>query len=182
MRRLNLCVFSLITAGLAAVVPAAADDQPVDVSATARMISMPSPNAAVPSDSNYKGLEETSVIAGLATPGVPCANCVAGADTPNIGLPWPVFTVQQRPDAGYFDMVRIDRLYRALHCQHSAEARTANLSLPARFRFRVAVPPAFCTGSSLPFQCPTANGLTTVTGLVSGGTNKSGAITLLNVR
>ncbi len=56
MRRLYLCVFSLITAGLAAVVPAAADDQPVDVSATTRMISMPSPNAAEPSDSNYKGL------------------------------------------------------------------------------------------------------------------------------
>ena len=123
MRTLNLCVFSLITAGLAAVVPAAADDQPVDVSATARMISMPSPNAAVPSDSNYNGLEEATVSVGLATPGVPCGRLCRWRGHSQHRAPVASFYCKAGPDPGYFDMVRIDHLYRALHCRSAAEAR-----------------------------------------------------------
>ncbi len=181
MRRLNLCVFSLITAGLAAVVPAAADDQLVDVSATARMISMPSPNTAVPSGFNYKGLAETSVIAGLETPGVPCANCVAGASTPNIGAPWPVFAVQRGQTLNistWFESTAYTGPCTAsiLLKQNGKPVATGSFPLPngcgADIRY----------GIFFTVPVPNGAGLTTVTGMVSGGTNKSGAITLLNVQ
>src|SRR5579871_125910 len=96
MRNFGSYVLS-ITAGLLMVaqVSPAADRKPIDVSASARMISMPSPSGAVEPNTNYNGLAATNVTVGLSTSGVPCGNCVAGAGSPNIGLPWPVFAVQQ---------------------------------------------------------------------------------------
>ena len=99
MRRLNVCAVSLMSAGLAAfavVSPAAAaDSKPLDVSASARVISMPSPFGAAQPDASFGGLAETTVSVGPETAGVPCGQCVTGASLNNIGLPWPIFAVPQ---------------------------------------------------------------------------------------
>ena len=83
MRKLNMCAFSLMTAGLMAVAvvspAAAADKKPIDVSKTARMISVASPSGPRAQQTSYSGLAATNVSVGPETTGVPCGECVPGA-------------------------------------------------------------------------------------------------------
>jgi|HubBroStandDraft_1064217.scaffolds.fasta_scaffold00504_5 hypothetical protein len=185
MRRLNLCAFSLTTAGLmalAVVTPAAAADRkPIDVSATARVISMPSPTGAAVPNTSYAGLDETNVTVGIATGGVPCGNCVGGAGTPNIGLPWPIFSVSQG------QTLTISTWFEATTYTGPCTAglivkQGATIVATATYPFPGGCNAGYLYGVFFDLPVPTTTGFTTVIGSVTGGPNKSGSDTFLNVQ
>jgi hypothetical protein len=185
MRRLNLCASSLMTAGLLSVAAAspaaAADKRPIDVSASARVISIPSPSGAVPQDTTYAGLAETMVSVGLDTAGVPCAQCVPGAGGNNIGLPWPVFAIPQGATMSistWFESTSYTGPCTAGLFVKQGSTVVASGSFPF---------PGGCQSGNLygvffTVPAPTTTGYTSVTGAITGGTNKSGAITFINVQ
>ncbi len=185
MRASHLYVFSSIAAGLAVLssVPpaAAADDKPIDVSASARAISMPSPTGAAVPDARYAGLAETNVSVGIITQGLPCGNCVSHAGTPNIGLPWPVFSVSQGQTLSistWFEATTYTGPCTAGLIMKQGNTIVATASYPY---------PGGCNGGYsygvfFDVPVPTTTGFTTVIGTISGGPNKSGASTFLNVQ
>jgi hypothetical protein len=182
MRSFYLYVFSLIAAILAAVAPAAAaDNMPLDVSASARAISIPSATGAAVPDTKYAGLAETNVSVGMQTTGLPCANCVSHAGTPSIGLPWPVFNVAQG------SILTISTWFEATSytgpCTAGLIMKQGNTTITTASYAN----PGGCTAGSLygvffTVPVPTSTGFTTVIGTISGGPNKSGAVTFVNVQ
>ncbi len=118
---------------------------------------------------------------GLATPGLPCGNCVGGADTPNIGLPWPRFTVKQGQTLAISTWFE-STTYTGPCTAGLLPKQDGKVVTSGSFPFPGGCAAGFLNGVFFTVPVPTGTGLTTVTGLVSGGTNKSGAITLLNVR
>ena len=184
MRRLNLYAFSL-TAGLmavAAVSPAMAANKPIDVSATARVVTMPSPTGAAMPNSSYTGLAENNVKVGIATSGVPCGNCVGGAGTPNIGLPWPIFAVSSGSTltvSTWFESTTYTG-----SCTAGLIMKQGNTVVSsATFPFPGGCNAGFLYGVFFTVAAPATTGFTTVIGTVSGGgVNKSGADTFINVQ
>ncbi len=186
MRISRLYAFSLMAAGfiaVAAVSPAVADDKPIDASATARGISMPNPNhAAVVPDVSYGGLAETTVTVGLETTNLPCGNCVGGAGTPNIGLPWPVFAVQQGQTmtiSTWFEST----MYTGPCTAGIIMKQGASVIYSATYPFPGGCNTGYLYGVFFNVPVPATTGFTTVIGTISGGgTNKSGTATFINVQ
>jgi hypothetical protein len=185
MQMTNLCAFSLMTAGLMAVAlvsPAVAEDNtPVDVSATARVFSMPSPTVAAVPDTGGGGLAATNVSVGLETHNLPCVDCVHGAGTPNIGLPFPVFSVSQGA------VLTVSDLFEATSYTGPCTAAFVlkqNDSVVAKGSFPITngCQAGMLYGVSFNVPVPTTTGPTTVIGWVSGSPNiKSGAIAFIKV-
>jgi hypothetical protein len=180
MRRLNVCAFSLMTAGLMAIAaasPAAAEDKPISV----RVISMAKPTGPSRTPATaYNGLATTNVTVGVDTPGVPCGNCVDGAGTPNIGVPWPQFAYAPGTTLTISDLW---------------EATTYTGECTAQILLKQGGAVVFSTSFAFPGGCaagglygviftvpaPATTGFTTIIGNVHGGTNLSGADTFINV-
>lgn len=185
MSRLNVCVFSLVSAGLLAVAagsPAvAAENKPIDVSATARVISMPSPAGPTTPDIAYHGLAATNVSVGYETPGVPCGNCARGAGTPNIGLPWPVFAVQQGAMLTVSDWFE-STSYTGPCETHFIMKQGGNVIATGSYHFQGGCNAGYLYGVFFTVPVPATTGFTTVIGTVHGGTNTSGADTFINVQ
>ena len=181
MRKFFCVTVACIAVFIAVVTPArAADAKPIDVSSTARVISMPSPAGPGP-DFTHNGLEATGITVGFLTPGVPCGDCVAGAGQPNIGLPWPVFTVLQG------STITITVLFESTvysgPCGAGFQAKQgATTLLTGFFRFPGGCAPNSLYGVIFTAPVPTSPGFTTVTGEVGGGTNRSAAITFMGIR
>jgi len=182
MLRLHTLLAAALLA-LAMVSPApAADDPPADYSAGAHGVSRPIPGGAVsPDSSSYKGLAETLVTAGLQTTGVPCADCALGAEDPNIGLPWPVFSVSQG------QTMTISTWWEAT--TYSGDC-TADLTLKqgkkvigtATYSYPGGCAAGNSYGAIFTVAVPKDKGLTTVIGSVEGGENQSSATTHINVQ
>jgi hypothetical protein len=184
MRSYRLYACSLMTAGfmaIAAVSPAAAANKPIDVSSSARMVSMQSPTHSLPGAA-FGGLAETTVTVGLDTSGLPCGNCVGGAGTPNIGLPWPVFAVQQGQTLSvstWFESTMYTGPCTAGMIMKQGNTIVATGTLP----FPGGCNAGFLYGVFFTLPVPTTTGYTDVIGTVSGGgTNKSGASTFINIQ
>lgn len=184
MKILRTCAYSSIAAGFMALVsltPALAADQPIDVSTTAQFIAMPSPTGPSTSNTSYNGLAETNVSVGFATPGLPCGNCVGGAGTPNIGLPWPVFAVNGGSiltASTWFESTMYTGPCTAglIVKQGTQVVSAGSFPLPGGCQA------GFLYGVFFTIRAPNTTGFTTVIGTVSGGTNKSGADTFINVQ
>ncbi len=180
MRKLNLSVFSLMTAGLMAIA-VVAPVKAADVSKTARVISMPSPAGAAKPDTSYNGLDATNVTVGVETSGVPCGNCVGGAGFPNIGLPWPVFSVSQG------ETLTISTWFESTTytgpCTAGLIVKQGNTVVDsATYPFQGGCNAGYLYGVFFTVPVPTTTGFTTVIGTVTGGTNKTGADTFINVQ
>jgi len=121
------------------------------------------------------------VTVGMETAGVPCVDCVPGAGTPNIGLAWPVFTVS----AG--STLSITSLWQSTNytgpCTSVLILKQGNTVV-----FSTSFPfPGGCASGGLygviyTVPAPRTTGFTTVIGTITGGTNKSGANTFINVQ
>jgi len=180
MRRLNLSVFSLMTAGLMAIAvvsPASA----ADVSNTARVISIPSPTGAARPNTSYTGLAETNVSVGPETSGVPCGECVPGAGGNTIGLPWPLFAIAQGTT------MTISTWFEATSysgpCTAGIILKQGNVVIDsATYPFPGGCNAGYLYGVFFTVPAPATTGLTTVIGTVTGGTSKSGADTLINIQ
>jgi len=174
-----------MTAGLTAlavVSPAAAsDNKPVDVSATGRMISRPSPSGpASPDQSTYNGLAATNVSVGPETPGLPCGECVPGAGGNNIGLPWPVFRVPSGAPltvSTWFEST----LYTGPCTAEIILKQGKDVVATGSFAFPGGCNAGFLYGVFFTVPAPATIGFTTVIGSIHGGTNLSGADTFINV-
>jgi hypothetical protein len=184
MRRLNQCAFSLITAGLLAVAvvsPAAAADV-IDVSATARGISIPSPlGPGQAPDIAYHGLAATNVSVGVETSGVPCGNCVKGGGEPNIGLPWPVFAVQSGSSLTISTWFQ-STTYTGPCTAHIFVKQSDTIIDSGHYPFPGGCKAGYLFGVFFTVTAPSTTGFTTVIGTVSGGSNTSGADTFINVQ
>jgi hypothetical protein len=174
-----------MTAGLLAVAvvspAAAADNKPIDVSATARVISMPSPTGPAAPDIAYHGLAATNVSVGYDTPGVPCGNCAKGAGTPNIGLPWPVFAVQSGATltiSTWFESTTYTGPCEAHFFMKQSDVVIAT----GAYRFQGGCNAGYLYGVFFTVTAPPTTGFTTIIGTVHGGTNTSGADTFINVQ
>lgn len=185
MRGLKLSAFSFATAGLVAVAlvspAAAADRKPIDVSATARVISTRSATGAAMPNAAYNGLAETNVTVGIETPGVPCGECVPRVPGNNIGLPWPVFAVQQGQTltiSTWFESTTYTGACTAGLIMKQAGAVIATATYP----FQGGCEAGFLYGVFFTVPVPDTTGFTTVIGTISGGTNKSGGDTFINVQ
>jgi len=175
-----------MTAGLAAVAvvsPAvAADSKPLDVSASARVISMPSPFGAAQPDTSYGGLAETTVTVGPETTGVPCGQCVTGASTNNIGLPWPIFAVPQGTT------LTVSTWFQSTSYTGSCTAgiilkQGATVISNGSYPFPGGCTAGYLYGVFFTVPAPTTTGFTQIIGEISGGgANKSGASTFINVQ
>ena len=178
MRRVSVYALSLTAAGLVALAMpplAVADD------ATPVVISVPSPAAGhISLDTHYAGLDETNVTVGVETAGVPCGNCVRQAGTPNIGLPWPVFTVPQDT------MMTVSTWFESTTyngpCTAGVILKQGNTVVyTGSYAFQGGCQAGYLYGVNFDVPAPATTGFTTVIGTVSGGTNKSGADTFINV-
>jgi len=185
MRRLHVSVFSLITAGLvalAAVSPAtAADGKPLDVSATARVASMPSPTGPTAPDTSYAGLDETNVTVGLETAGVPCVNCAQGGGTPNVGLPWPIFGVQKGAS------LTVTTLFESTSFTGPCTAglivkQGGKVVATGTYSIQGGCLAGYLYYVYFNIAAPSSAGFTTFIGSISGGANMSGADTFINVQ
>ena len=178
MRRLNLTVFSLMTAGLLAVaaVPAKAATE-----SNVRVVSMPSPTGPHQPNAQYAGLDETNVTVGIETSGVPCGNCVGGAGAPNIGLPWPVFAVSQG------QTLTVSTWFEATSytgpCTAGLIMKQGNTVIySSYYPFQGGCNAGYLYGVFFTVPVPSTTGFTTVIGTVTGGVNKSGSDTFINVQ
>jgi len=167
---------------VAAVPPAvAADSTPVDVSATARTVSVWNPASVVAPGNTFAGLAETNVSVGIKTPGVPCENCVRSAGGNNVGLPWPVFAVSQGQSltvSTWFQSVSYAGPCTAAFLMEQASGVVATGSYTY---------PNGCTAGTLEgvffdLPVPATTGFTTVIGTVSDGSAKSSAVTFIYVQ
>jgi len=160
MRRLNLSVFSLMTAGLMA-------------------IAVVSPASAA--DVSNTGLAETNVSVGPETSGVPCGECVPGAGGNTIGLPWPLFAIAQGTT------MTISTWFEATSysgpCTAGIILKQGNVVIDsATYPFPGGCNAGYLYGVFFTVPAPATTGLTTVIGTVTGGTSKSGADTLINIQ
>jgi hypothetical protein len=186
MRKLNVCAFSLMTAGLmtvAVVSPAAAaDKKTIDVSGTARMISTHSPVGAVMPNTSYSGLAATNVSVGPETTGVPCGECVPTADGNNIGLPWPLFAVETGSTLSistWFESTSYTGACTAgiILTQGTTTVATGEYAFPGGCNA------GYLYGVFFTVPAPATTGFTSVVGTINGGgINKSGADTFINVQ
>jgi hypothetical protein len=185
MRKLNVCAFSLMTAGLmtvAAVSPAAAaDNKPIDVSATARVISIQKPTGAAKPDTSYSGLAATNVSVGPETSGVPCGECVPGAGGNTIGLPWPEFAIPSGTTmtvSTWFEATTYTGACTAglIMEQGNKVVATGTYSFPGGCNA------GYLYGVFFTVPAPATTGFTSVVGTISGGANKSGADTFINIQ
>lgn len=183
MRSFRLYALSSIAAGLlavAAVAPAQAGEV-LDVSSTARFVKIPRPGGALPSNTQFGGLAETTVSVGLETSGVPCGNCVPASE-PNIGLPWPVFAVSQGQTMSistWFEATEYTGPCTGGILLKQGGTVVASGTLP----FPGGCEAGFLYGIFFTVPAPTTTGYTTVIGMVAGGgTNKSGAETAVNIQ
>jgi hypothetical protein len=184
MRRLNLLAYSLTAAGLLTITastPAVAAE-PIDVSASARMISRQSPTGPTAPDIAYHGLAATNVSVGPETSGLPCGECVPGADGNSIGLPWPVFAVSQGETltvSTWFEATSYTGPCTAALIMKQGNTVVAKGSLP----FPGGCNAGYLYGVFFTVPVPVTTGYTVVIGTVSGGgVNKSGADTFINVQ
>jgi hypothetical protein len=186
MRKLNMCAFSLMTAGLMAVAvvspAAAADKKPIDVSKTARMISVASPSGPRAQQTSYSGLAATNVSVGPETTGVPCGECVPGAGGNNIGLPWPLFAVESG------STLTVSTWFESTSYTGSCTAgiilsQGATVVATGEYPFPGGCAAGFLYGVFFTVPAPATTGFTTVVGTINGGgINKSGADTFINVQ
>ncbi|MGO4882175.1 MAG: hypothetical protein ACLP59_15280 [Bryobacteraceae bacterium] len=181
MRRLY--VLSITAAGLLAftTTSSAAENKPIDVSASARVVSMPSPAGFINPAASYRGLDETNITVGLETSGVPCGNCVGGAGTPNIGLAWPVFTVSQGQTltiSTWFESATYTGPCEAGLILKQGTTVIGTGTVPIEGGCQA----GYLYGAWFTVPVPTTTGFTTVIGTVKGGGNKSGADTFINVQ
>jgi hypothetical protein len=186
MRSYGSKVFSLTAAGLllvAGLSTAVAEDKPLDVSASARGVSMRNPNPGSPtSNSEYGGLAMTLVAIGPETTGVPCAQCVTGAGGNNIGLPWPVFTVQQGETLTISTWFQSSTYTGA--CTVGLILKNAGtIVTTASYPWPGGCEAGYLYGVIFTVPVPTETGPTTVIGQIAGGgTNKSGTVSFMNVQ
>lgn len=183
--RFRLCAISFTAAGLIAAIGAspavAADRKPIDVSATARGISMPDPEGAAEPDTGYAGLAETTVTVGLSTPGVPCGECVPGVPGNNIGLPWPIFAVHQG------QTLTVSTWFQSTGYNGACTARFImkqgdNVVSAGSYPFPGGCSAGYLYGVFFTVPVPETTGYTTVIGSITGGDNASGTATFLNVK
>jgi hypothetical protein len=181
MRRLNVFAFSLMAPALMAIAaasPAAADGN--DASTTPRFFSVHRPSGVAP-NSAYQGLAATNVTVGVETEGVPCANCVSGAGTPNLGIAWPVFLVSPR------SALTITHLWESTSYTGPCTAELilkqgATVVYSTSFAFPGGCVAGELYGVSFPVTAPRTTGFTVVIGSVHGGSNVSGADSFINIQ
>lgn len=179
MRRFNISVLSGLATGLmalAAASPAAAAD-----SKEVRVISVPSPTGAAAPDASYAGLDETNVTVGPETSGVPCGECVPGAGGNNIGLPWPLFAIP----AG--TTMTISTWFQSVSYTGPCTAglilkQGPNVIYTNSYNFQGGCNAGFLYGVFFTVPAPATTGFTTVIGTITGGVNKSGADTFINIQ
>ncbi|MGA2131487.1 MAG: hypothetical protein ABSH50_04155 [Bryobacteraceae bacterium] len=186
MRSYRLYAFSLISAGFLAVAsasPALAEDKPVDVSATARGISMPSPTHASPSPDNaYGGLAMTIVAIGEETSGVPCGQCVPTAGGNNIGLPWPVFTLEQGETMSVSTWFA-SSTYTGPCTVGLLLKNSGTIVASGSYPWPGGCEAGYLYGVIFTVPVPTKTGFTQVIGQIAGGgTNKSGTVSFIDVQ
>jgi hypothetical protein len=182
MRGVRFGVLSLMIAalGVIVVIPAAAED-PIDISAGAQGISVPHPGT-VTSDVAYQGLAATNVTVGIASPGVPCGNCVRNAGQPNIGLPWPVFDIAQGARATITVLFE-SQLYTGACTAGIILQQNGKPIATGHYPFPGGCLPHYLYAVWFPISILSSPGFTSVIGVVAGGgTNKSGADTLINIQ
>jgi hypothetical protein len=180
MRRLNVFAFSAMAPALIAIAvafPAAAEDN--GASATPQFFSIPRPGGVSPNTA-YRGLAATNVSVGIDTAGLPCANCVSGAGTPNLGIPWPVFLVTPGQALTITDLWE-STSYTGPCAAELLLKQGSTVVYSTSFAF-----PGGCTAGELYgviFQvpAPATTGFTTVIATVHGGPNVSGADTFINI-
>ncbi|HTT66316.1 MAG TPA: hypothetical protein VMG35_30905 [Bryobacteraceae bacterium] len=180
MQKRNVYTLSLMTAGLmafAAVTPARAQNTVTNV----RVISMRSPAGVIAPDTKYAGLAETNVSVGIETPGVPCGNCVRQAGTPNVGLPWPVFAV------GSGTPLTVSTMFESTSYTGPCTAgiilkQGATVVAAGTYPFPGGCQAGYVYGVFFNLPAPSTTGFTTVIGTISGGANKSGGDTFINVQ
>lgn len=185
MRKLNLCALSLTVAGLfalATVTPAAAaNNRPIDASASARVISTPAPPAHVSPDTSYAGLDATNVSVGPETPGLPCGECVPGAGGNSIGLPWPLFLIPEGTTmtvSTWFEATT----YTGPCTAGMIMKQGATIVATATYPFPGGCNAGYLYGVFFTVPTPATTGFTTVIGTITGGANKSGADTFVNIQ
>ena len=184
MRKLNLYAFSLTVAGLVAlagVTPAAAEtSKPIDVSASARMISHASPTGAAHPNTQYAGLDATNVSVGPETSGLPCGECVPGAGGNNIGLPWPLFAIPEGTTmtiSTWFESTTYTG-----PCTAGIILKQGNtIVATGTYPFPGGCNAGYLYGVFFTVPTPETTGFTTVIGTITGGANKSGADTFVNI-
>jgi hypothetical protein len=185
MRRLNLCAFSLMTAGLTALAvvspAAAADSKVIDVSATARVISIQKPTGAAKPDTDYSGLAATNVSVGPETSGLPCGECVPGAGGNSIGLPWPEFAIPSGTTLTVSTWFEATTYTGA--CTAGVILMQGNtLVAKGTYPFPGGCNAGYLYGVFFTIPAPATTGFTSVVGTISGGNNKSGADTFINIQ
>jgi hypothetical protein len=168
-----------MTAGLlalTAVSPASAAD-----TKEVRVISMPSPAGAVSPDTQYAGLNETNVSVGPETEGLPCGECVPGAAGNSIGLPWPLFTIPAGTTmtvSTWFESTSWTGPCTAGYIMKQGNTIVSSNTYP----FPGGCNAGYLYGVFFTVPTPATTGFTTVIGTISGGPNKSGADTFINVQ
>jgi len=162
--------------------PAVAAGQiPIDVSASGRAISAPNPTGPLPPDATNNGLAATNVSVGIEAAGVPCENCVLHGGTPNVGLPFPIFAVSKGSIltvSTWFQSTSYTGPCTASFVMKQGSSIVASGSYPY---------PGGCMAGQLygvffTVPVPTTTGQTGVIGSVTGGANKSSAVTAINVQ
>jgi len=186
MRNYRLYAFSLMAAGflaVAAVSPSAAEDKVIDVSASARGVSMPAPMHGTPTPENqFGGLAMTLVAVGPETTGVPCGQCVPGVTGNNIGLPWPVFTVSQG------ETMSISTWFASSTytgpCTVGLDLKNAGAIVASgTYPWPGGCQAGYLYGVIFTVPVPTATGFTQVIGKIAGGgVNKSGLNNFIDVQ
>jgi len=187
MRSHRLHAIAFLTGGLSAVAvisPVRAQDRPADMSSSVRTFSvpMPAPHPSPVPANQYGGLAMTIVAVGEETPGVPCQQCVARAGEPNIGLPWPVFTVQQG------DILSISTWFESSTytgpCTIALILKNGgNVVYSGTFPWPGGCQAGNLYGAIFTVPAPTATGFTQVIGKIAGGgVNKSGTVTFIDVQ